>query len=98
MDLTNLQEILIAYIPNLTVLLGFLGAAIGFLKAFYKLFKNSNIETIKEEIRNENSEIRKKHDELIKLTNELMTENYDLKKRNNQLLAELTRIADYKEE
>lgn len=98
MDLITLQNILVTYIPAITVLLGFLAGCFGFLKKMKDLLKKSNIEEITALIHDENSDLSKRIDELVTLTKQLMEENQKLKTQNGKLLAELTRIADYEEE
>lgn len=90
----NLQEILMAYVPSLTVLVGFLASCIGVLKHL----KKSDLTKIRDEIKDDNSTLNKRIGELIDLTNQLMQDNEYLRIQNGKLLAELTRISDYKEE
>lgn len=90
----NIKEILLAYLPSLTVLLGFLASCWGVLKQL----KKSDLTKIREDIKNDNSTLNKRIDSLISMHNELMQENAELKKLNRKLLEELTRISDYEEE
>lgn len=94
----TLQTILINYIPMITVLLGFLAGCFGFLKKFASLFKNSNIEEIKQQIQDNNSDITAEMNKLIDLAKQVMTENQQLKVYNRELLSELKRISDYEPE
>lgn len=90
----NIKEILINYIPSLTTLIGFIAAGLSFLKCL----KKSNLETIKDEIKNENTELNLRFNELIDLAKQLMNENRELKETNRKLLGEIKRIAGYEEE
>lgn len=94
MDVTAIKDILIAYVPSISVLLGFVASCWGFLKQL----KKSDITKIRDDIRDDNSSLNKRIDSLIDLTKQLMQENENLKKQNGKLLAELTRISDYQEE
>jgi len=91
MDLTNLQQILIAFVPMLSVLLGFLASCFGVLKQLKKTDINIMAETLKDE----NSELYKRVENCISLMKQLLDENEFLKKQNNELIGELKRVADY---
>lgn len=84
MDLNNVYQLLIAYVPALTVLLGFLASCFGFLNKIKGLLKESNIEEIKSRI-----------NIILGQLQELTEENKKLKQKNNELLGELKRIAGY---
>lgn len=87
MDLSTLEQMLITYIPALTVLIGFLASCFGFMTKIKGLLKESNVDEIKLRI-----------DDLLVQIRILNAQNEDLKKRNNKLLSELTRIAGYEED
>lgn len=85
MDYSTLENMLITYVPALTVLLGFLATGIGFLKNMKDILKGANITEIKFQLQSMAVQLK-----------QLAEQNSDLKKRNNELLGELKRISNYR--
>lgn len=98
MDFTTLQNILITYIPAISVIIGLVATCFGFMKNFKSVIKKSNLEEIRSQITDSNSELNQRIDFLLTQISTLNEQNADLKKRNNELIGEIKRIAGYGKE
>lgn len=87
-----IQQFLVNFAPALTVLCGLIAAGIKLIGSMKNILKQSNVESILAEIEKEKAAIAENITSSKDLVNQLIQENIELKKNQEQLLEEFTKV------
>lgn len=87
-----IQQFLVNFAPALTVLCGLIAAGIKLIGSMKNILKQSNVESVLAEIEKEKAAIAENITSSKDLVNQLIQENIELKKNQEQLLEEFTKV------
>lgn len=87
-----IQQFLVNFAPALTVLCGLIAAGIKLIGSMKNILKQSNVESVLAEIEKEKAAIAENITASKDLVNQLIQENIELKKNQEQLLEEFTKV------
>lgn len=87
-----IQQFLVNFAPALTVLCGLIAAGVKLIGSMKNILKQSNVESVLAEIEKEKTAIAENITSSKDLVNQLIQENIELKKNQEQLLEEFTKV------
>lgn len=87
-----IQQFLVNFAPALTVLCGLIAAGVKLIGSMKNILKQSNVESVLAEIEKEKAAIAENITSSKDLVNQLIQENIELKKNQEQLLEEFTKV------
>lgn len=90
----TVQNIVTIATPIVLALLGFIIGVAKVAKELHQTFEKSNLETIKQDIENNQDKITASIQEVVDLYKECIKDNAELKKQNKELKELLTKIKE----
>lgn len=87
-----IQQFLVNFAPALTVLCGLIAAGVKLIGSMKNILKQSNVETVLQALESEKQSIADNISNSKDLINQLVQENIELKKNQEQLLEEFTKV------
>lgn len=93
-----INQFLVNFAPALTVLCGLIAAGVKLIGSMKNILKQSNVETVLQALEEEKQSIAENITSSKDLLNQLIQENIELKKNQEKLLEELTKVKQNKEE
>lgn len=88
----TVQQFLLNFAPALTVLVGLITAGVKLIGSMKNILKQSNVESVLQAIEDEKSSIADNVTSSKELVKELIRENAELKKAQQELLEEFTKV------
>lgn len=87
-----IQQFLVNFAPALTVLAGFIAAGLKIISSMKNILSKSNVEELMAQIEAEKGTIADNIQNSKELVEQLVHENVELKKRQEELLEEFTKV------